>query len=117
MMPPDAQRAATRDEILARLAQSRAQIRRLLDPPREPTGEAGGTADGAAGEFPRSRTMRILMSGPGLGAVAAVVGGLLIARPALAWRLIKLLPTGAIARTFIVRALAGLKEKRPQEPL
>ncbi len=109
MMPPDAQRAAKRDEILARLAQSRAQIRRLLDPPREPSGEAGG----AAGVFPRSRTMRMLMSGRGFGAAAAVLGGLLIVRPALAWRLIKLLPTGAIARTFIVRALAGLKEKRP----
>lgn len=116
-MAPEAQRAASRDEILARLAQSRAQIRRLLDPLCEPSGEAGGTADGAAGEFPRSRTMRILMGGPGLGAVAAVLGGLLIARPALAWRLIKLLPAGAIARTFIVRALAGLKGKRPQEPL
>ncbi len=117
MMPPDAQRPATRDEILARLAQSRAQIRRLLDPQCEPSGAAGSTAGGAAGEFPRSRTMRMLMSVRGLGAVAAVLGGLLIARPTLAWRLVKLLPTGAIARTLIVRAIAGLKEKRPQEPL
>ncbi len=113
MTAPEAGHAATREEILARLAQSRAQIRRLLDPLREPSGEAGGTAGGAPGAFPRSRTMRMLMSGRGLGAAAAVLGGLLIARPALAWRIIKLLPTGAMARVFILRALAGLKERRP----
>jgi len=112
MTPPQAGRATSRDEILARLAQSRAEIRRLLDPPRELADVAGRTTGGAAGEFPRSRTMRMLMSGGGLGAVAAVLGGLLIARPALAWRLIKLLPTGAIARMFVSRVLAGLKEKR-----
>ena len=113
MTPPEAQRVATRDEIRARLAQSRAEIRRLLDPPREQSAEAGRKAGGAAGEFPRSRTMQTLTSGRGLGAVAAVLGGLLIARPALAWRLIKLLPSGAIARMLVVRALAGLRGKRP----
>ncbi len=110
MTAAQAEGSAKRDEILARLAQSRAEIRRLLDPRREPSAEAAG---GAADEFPRSRTMRMLVSGGGLGAVAALLAGVLIKRPALAWRLIKLLPTGAIARTVIVRALAGLRRRRP----
>jgi hypothetical protein len=74
-------------ETLARLAQSRAEICSLLDPPppSDRANESGATATGA---FPRSRTMRLLMSGRGLGTVGALAGGLLLARPALALRLL-----------------------------
>jgi hypothetical protein len=109
MRPPD---VAARDAILARLSASRAEIRRLLEPPTDESRAAGETdPSGAAGGFPRSRTMRLLMSGRGLGAVGATAAGLLIARPALAWRLIRLLPKGALSRLIIGRVLGALRAK------
>jgi hypothetical protein len=99
---------AARREILARLAQSREELRHMLDPVRtEADGEAapGDHADG----FPRSRTMQMLMSGRGLGTLAAVAGGLFIARPALALRLIRMLPASALARWAMVRAVTALR--------
>src|SRR5271165_2484848 len=102
---------ATREEILARLAQSRAEIRRLLDPPPHAAHAAGPTLSAADGEFPRSRVMRTLLSGRGLGAVGAVVGGLILARPALAWRLIRLLPTSAVARALLLRAISAMRAR------
>jgi hypothetical protein len=102
---------ATRDEILARLAQSRAEIRRILDPPSDEAREADPARNASAGEFPRSRTMRALLSGRGLGAVGAVVGGLILARPALAWRIIRLLPTSAVARMLLLRAISAMRAK------
>jgi hypothetical protein len=104
---------AARQQILVRLADSRAEIRRLLEPPPDGSGEAGSAPGGAGGEFPRSRTMQMLMSGRGLGTVGAVLGGLVIARPALAWKLLRLLPTSAVARMLLVRAMAGLRGKNP----
>jgi hypothetical protein len=110
MSPPD---AVARDAILARLSASRAEIRRLLEPPTGESGEASEAGPSrAAGGFPRSRTMRLLMSGRGLGAVGATAAGLLIARPALAWRLIRLLPTGALSRMLIGRVLGALRAKQ-----
>jgi len=100
---------ATRDALLARLAQSRAEIRRLLEPP--PDAESAGARTSSSGTrrgFPRSRTMQTLMSGRGIGAIGAVAGGLLLARPALAWRLIRLLPTSAIARMAVARIAGAL---------
>jgi hypothetical protein len=98
----DAQRKA----ILARLAESRAEIKHLLEPRADGTGEKGGENGGG---FPRSRTMRALMSGRGLGAVGATAAGLIMARPALAWRLIRMLPTGALLRMGLARVLGGLR--------
>ena len=104
---------AARAEILARLAVSREELRRVLAPPRkEPN--ANGSSIGDAhphGEFPRSRTMQMLMSGRGIGAVGAVAGGLLMARPALAWRLIRMLPTSAVARVVVGRVMGSLRGK------
>src|ERR1700683_5773835 len=104
---------AERDAILVRLAQPRAEIRDVLDPPVDEHGDSSSTAGGIPGSFPRSRTMQMLMSGRGLGAVGAVLGGLFIARPALVWRLIRLVPAGAVARIFIARAISALRAKQP----
>jgi hypothetical protein len=98
---------AQRIAILARLAESRAEIKRLLEPRDEDEGEEGA----GNGGFPRSRTMRALMSGRGLGAVGATAAGLIMARPALAWRLIRMLPTGALLRMGLSRVLGGMGRK------
>jgi len=100
---------AETQETLAKLAQSRAEILNIFEPPPE-TGEPGDAqADGRIGGFPRSRTMKLLMSGRGIGTVSAVLGGLVIARPALAFRLLRMLPAGAVARLLLVKAIASLK--------
>jgi hypothetical protein len=104
--------AAARDLIRTRLAQSREELRTLLDPP--PTQGNGGAAGsrGLSG-FPRSRTMQMLMSGRGLGTVGALAGGLLIARPALALRLLRLVPASAVAKMLMAKAVSALKSKPP----
>ena len=107
----------SRGEILARLAQSRQELRQLLEPPEERIYAAATSGAGARG-FPRSRTMKWLLSGGGLG-LTAVAGGLLVARPALALRLLKMLPSGlkmlprsAVGRMLMLRALSALRQKR-----
>jgi hypothetical protein len=103
--------AAERELIYKRLAQSRTELRMLLDPPpgeRNGGGEAG--MNGHAG-FPRSRTMQMLMSSRGLGALGALAGGLLIARPALALRLLRFIPASAVAKMLMARAVGALKSK------
>jgi hypothetical protein len=105
---------AQREEIMGRLQQTRAEISRLLEPPAreaDPDGEHPAP-NGAAGAFPRSRTMRALMSGRGIGAIGAMAGGLLLARPRLAWRLIRLLPTGAVTRAVMARVIGGWRGRR-----
>jgi hypothetical protein len=104
--------AATRDLIRTRLAQSREQLRLVLDPP--PSAGNGGTrssANGGLGGFPRSRTMQALLSSRGLGALGALAGGLLIARPALALRLLRLVPASAVGKMLIAKAVGALKGK------
>lgn len=100
-----------RDETVARLAASRADIRRWLDPPPQPSPD-GGDDDSSLGTFPRSRTMKMLLSTRGAGTVGAVACGLLIARPALALRLVRMLPAGAIGRMLLVKALSALRSER-----
>jgi len=107
---------AARNETLARLAQSRAEIRHVLEPPPR-VDHDGGEEEAAGGShggaFPRSRTMRLLMSGRGIGTLGAVIGGLVLARPALASRLLRMFPTGAVARLLMVKALTALRAKHP----
>jgi hypothetical protein len=103
---------ADRAEILARLSASREEIRQVLDPP--PRREAGNPASADhpnGGGFPRSRTMQMFTSGAGLGTLGAVAAGLLIARPALALRLLRMLPAGAVAKTLLLRAVGMLRAK------
>jgi hypothetical protein len=104
---------AVRDAIIARLALSRAEISHVLEPAPDASGDApAGSSDG----FPRSRTMQALLSGRGLGAVGAMAGGLLLARPALAWRLIRLLPASAVARMLLARAVGAMRGRRSPKP-
>lgn len=104
----NAREQAERDAILARLETTRAEIRRLLEPPPPDAADGPSAARSSPpGSFPRSRTMQMLMSGKSLGAVGATAAGLLIARPGLAWRLLRALPTGAVARMVFARLLGG----------
>jgi hypothetical protein len=108
MADPD---AAARDLIRHRLAQTREELRLLLDPPPTETGGSGRAAANGHAGFPRSRTMQMLLSSRGLGALGALVGGLLIARPALALRLLRLVPASAVAKMLMARAVSALKSK------
>ena len=92
-MPMTDRDAATLAEILTRLAVSREELRALLDPPRNEEGGAGEPGDYRS--FPRSRTMQLLMSGRGIGTLGALAAGLLMARPALALRLLRMVPASA----------------------
>jgi hypothetical protein len=105
---------AARDAILARLAESRAEIRHLLERRSEEGGDAAADHDEHA--FPRSRTMRMLLSGRGLGALGATVAGLIVARPALIWQLIRVVPKGALLRVLAVRLTDALRSRRASKP-
>jgi hypothetical protein len=102
--------ATVRSQIHAKLVQSREELRRILDPPPGEYGN-GGLAPGQAAGFPRSRTMQMLMSGRGLGTLGALAGGLLIARPALALRLLRYVPASSVAKMIMARAIGALKAK------
>ncbi len=100
-----------RREILTRLAVSREELRRVLDPPhREADGNSAQPR--TPGGFPRSRTMQMFTSGRGIGTLGALAAGLLIARPALALRLLRMLPASAVAKTLLLRAVGSLRAKR-----
>ena len=111
-----AEDAEARQALLDRLAQSRAEMRRILDPPSDPGAEGG--APPLNGHFPRSRTMRALLSSRGIGAVGALAGGLLIARPALALRMLRMVPVGTVGKLLIAKAIGALRAraKAPHEP-
>jgi hypothetical protein len=105
---------AARIEIRTRLAASRQELRRILDPPRSEGDGADGESGDHLGGFPRSRTMKLLMSGRGLGTVGAVVAGLLLARPALALRLLRMLPASAVAKVVLARAFSAMRARQDQ---
>jgi hypothetical protein len=104
--------APARDLIRSRLAQSREELRLLLDPPATPSEGGQSSANGHAG-FPRSRTMQMLLSGRGLGTLGALASGLLIARPALALRLLRLVPASSVAKMLMSKVMSALRS-RPQ---
>lgn len=110
MKPSD---SPQRDAILTRLAESRSEISRLLEPQPESRSDDDGVPGpaGTARGFPRSRTMQALMSGRGIGAVGALAGGLLLARPRLAWRMLRMLPTGAVTRMIVARVVGAMRGK------
>jgi hypothetical protein len=101
-----------RAEILARLAASREELRRIFDPPHKDSDGGSSIPGDHPGGFPRSRTMQMLMSGRGLGTMGAIAAGLLVARPSLALRLLRTLPASAVARMLLVRAVTALRAKQ-----
>jgi hypothetical protein len=111
-MKPNDEAALT--AILARLAVSREELRRVLEPPR---GDAEDPSDPAppGDGFPRSRTMQMLMTGRGLGIIGTVAAGLFVARPTLVLRLLRMVPAGAAARMLLLRVFTALRAK-PERP-
>jgi len=103
--------ADARNQIHAKLVQSREELRTILDPPPGEYGNGSQAPRQAYGGFPRSRTMQMLMSGRGLGTLGALAGGLLIARPALALRLLRFVPASAVAKILMAKAVDALKSK------
>ena len=93
----------------ARLAQSRAQLARLLLPKRP--GTFAGTA-GAGGAFPRSATMRFLCSGRAREAAGLLVLSVLTPSPARTMRWLRFIPVTALTR-FLIHRFA----KSSREPL
>jgi hypothetical protein len=104
--------AASRELIMAKLAESRAQVRAILDPPRPEPGSATGPGSGGRSEFPRSRTMQALLSSKGLGATGALIGGLILARPSLALRLLRMVPAGAVGKMLLVKGFEAFRSRR-----
>jgi len=102
----------SRAETLAMMAATRAEIRALLEPPAANSAIEDGGEHESGSEFPRSRTMRLLLSGRGLGTAAALIGGLLVARPALFLRALRLIPSGAVARMLLVKGIAWMRTER-----
>jgi hypothetical protein len=103
--------AQARADIMARLAASRAELRQILDPPRtEPDGSP--LPAGRSQAFPRSRIMQTLLSGRGIGTLGAAAAGLLIARPAFALRLLRMVPASAVARMLLIRAVTAMRTRR-----
>jgi hypothetical protein len=102
---------SARCETLAKLAESRQELRRVLEPQRQESADTGPASSGAPRAFPRSRTMQLLMSGRGLGTVGAVLTGLLVARPAFALRLLRMVPVSAVARALLLRGFTALRAK------
>jgi hypothetical protein len=105
--------AGARNLVHVKLGQTREELRAILDPP--PNQPGNGQVSGAAG-FPRSRTMQLLLSSRGLGTLGALAGGLLMARPALALRLLRLVPASAVAKIVMSKALGALKAKAGASP-
>ena len=103
--------ANARSLIHTKLAQSREELRSILDPPPGEHGGSAGAPGNGLGGFPRSRTMQMLLSSRGLGTLGALAGGLLIARPALALRLLRFVPANAVAKMLVARAVSMLKSK------
>jgi len=83
----------------------------LLDPPPGASNGSGAAGVNGHAGFPRSRTMQMLLSSRGLGTLGALAGGLLIARPALALRLLRFVPASAVAKMLMAKAVSALKSK------
>jgi hypothetical protein len=54
----------------------------------------------------------MLLSGRGVGITGAIAAGLFIARPALALRLLRMLPAGAATRIVLSRVISMLRAKQ-----
>ncbi len=99
-----------RRRITERLGRTRAELKQLLVPPageREANDQASPEAGEGSG-FPRSRTLKLLLSGRGAWTALSLLGGFLISRPALALEILKLLPLGSMSRGALKKLLVTL---------
>jgi hypothetical protein len=108
---------AAKLETLARLKRSRAEIQRVLEPPPRVSHEGRdaafeeGDPDRPNDTFPRSRTMRMLMSARGIGTVGAILGAIFVARPTLMLKIVRVFPAGAVGRFLLVKAVSALRSR------
>lgn len=100
----------TRASALAKLASTREELRALFEP-ADASANAGASGTRAVAAFPRSRTMQMLLSGKGLGTVGALVGGVIAARPALALRLLRLVPVTAVGKLLLGKGIGMMRDR------
>lgn len=79
---PNEKQARSRTGSANRLAASRAELQRILEPGPD--------------DFPRSRTMRHLMGGKGRMVALGVFAGLMAVKPKFALTLVRFLPLGKL---------------------
>ncbi len=101
----------TRASALAKLASTREELRVLFEPAVESTAGPGAPGKHAVPGFPRSRTMQMLLSGKGIGTVGALVGGVIAARPALALRLLRLVPVTAVGKLLLGKGIGLMRDR------
>lgn len=86
------------------ITESRAELRRLL---HEEATEQPRSADA----FPRSKTMRFLKSRGAIGLAAAVAGGVLLAKPGLAVKALRIIPVNMLVRVLTARLISARLRK------
>ncbi|MBC7984088.1 MAG: hypothetical protein H7Y02_09565 [Candidatus Obscuribacterales bacterium] len=92
-----------RMETSRKISASREQLRQLLEGQRT---EVDPDANSSFNEFPRSKTLRFLRSNSAIGVAAAIAGGILLMKPGLAARAIRLVPVNTLVRMLAVRLLS-----------
>ncbi len=98
-------RGSDRAEIEARLAGTREEFLAVFQPEID---ARDALARDARGAFPQSRTLKFLLRHKGAaGTVALAIGGLVLSRPALALRLVRLLRLAALAKFLLRRPLSA----------
>jgi hypothetical protein len=109
----DTEYLAKRSQVEEKLAATRRELLDLFGSPADGGSGRGSRRqrDRQMGGFPRSRTMRLLLSSRGLGALAVTACGFLVSRPALALRLLRLVPLGTVARILAFRFFSAQGSK------
>lgn len=78
-----------------RLNSSRQELRDLFVEEKDEEARNNHSA-----QFPRSRIMRLLTGNGGMALLAVGAGGILLARPKLLMRAVRMVPMGALLRMF-----------------
>jgi hypothetical protein len=99
----------TEESASDRLARSRGELRRILEPEHEDADPATGQS---AAAFPRSAIMKAITRHRGATGLALFAVGLAAARPRLAIRLLRYLPVGAITKTLVSRVIVARQAKK-----
>lgn len=89
--------AGARVETSLKLDESRNELRHLLHD------EIGEPQPKDSRAFPRSKTVKFLTSSKAIGVLAIAAAGVLIMRPRVATRLLRLVPASSMARMLAMR--------------